>query len=173
MLKPLGHISATILFVLSSAVDAQSAIQLEPFPATSWSPKSEINVTTVQNYYGQCGSAVVQVLGVLQQVDDFFTVDGGSAEGPSVVVIAPGGRRSLVVKDALSDHNGVACVSKGPSKYVLVWSNCGGTACGDDFNFTVVDVKQLRVLAGGKASCNEHCASRLTGSKLPLKINER
>ena len=79
----------------------------------------------------------------------------------------------MVLKEALSDYNGVACVSKGPTKYLLVWSNCGGTACGDRFNFTVVDVKQLRILAGGKALCDEHCASRLTGNKLPLRLNQR
>jgi hypothetical protein len=172
MLKVVGCILAAGLLLLGSAAGAQSAITLEPFPSTAWEPKSGVNVTTVHNYYGQCGPAVVQVLGVREQVDYFFTVDA-AADVARVVVIAPGGQRSLVLKDVLSDHNGVACVTNGATKYLLLWSNCGGTACGDDFSFTVVDVKQLRVLAGGKTACNEQCAARLTGSKLPQRLNRR
>ena len=164
-----------VLFLLAALVhgvaNSQSAIQLEPFPATSYSPKPKVDITTVHNYYGRCGSAVVQVLGVARDDGDFYSVDGGSAEGASVVVIAPGGRNQVTIKDALSDYNGVACVTKHPAHYVLIWSNCGGTACGDDFNFTVVDVKQLRVIAGGRASCDEVCATRITGSALPMKLN--
>lgn len=173
MLKAMGCLIVAGAFVLNSAADAQPAIKLEPFPPTSWMPKSEASVTTVHNHYGRCGSAVVQVLGVLKQVDGFFTVDSGSAEGPSVVVIAAGGADSLTLKEVLSDYNGVACVSKGPAKYLLVWSKCGGSACGDDFDFTVVDIARLRVAAGGKVPCDDRCAASITGSDLPLAINGR
>jgi hypothetical protein len=143
---------------------------LEPFPATPYS-KEESNVVTVQNHYGRCGASVVQVHGVKDDVGDFFSIDSNASA--RIIVIRKSGKRELVLNDVFSDHNGVACVGTGSRKYLLIWSRCGGTACGDDFGFTVVDIKIPQVLAGGGRECDEHCAARITGSRIPLQLNSR
>lgn len=115
----------------------------------------------------------MQVLGVEREVGSFFTVDSASEIGTAVVVIGKGRNSVLVLKDTLSDHNGVACLTSGQRKFLLIWSNCAGSACGDNFTFTVVDALAVRVVAGKSGDCDEQCASRLTGSRLPLKLNSR
>lgn len=169
------RLAATLLLFLAPTAQAQrdgTAVRLQPFPSESWSQGQEVHVTTVQNYYGRCGSSVVQVLGVEQQVGDFFTIDP-SAGNARVVIIAEGGQRSLVVEDALSDHNGVACLTTKRSPSLLIWSKCSGTACRDDFGFTVIDVERLRLVSGAAGECDEKCAQRLTGSRLPVELNSR
>lgn len=166
---------ATLLLFLTAGANAQddgTAVRLQPFPADSGILSSKVDVTTVQNHYGRCGSAVVQVLGVERQVGNFFTVDA-PAGNARVAVIAEGGQRLLTVEDALSDYNGVACLTTKPSPHLLVWSKCGGTACGDDFDFTVIDVERLRLVSGAAGECDAKCAQRLTGSRLPLELNSR
>ena len=168
------RLAATLLLFLAATAQAQgdgTAVRLQPFPPESGSPGQEVHVTTVQNYYGRCGSSVVQVLGVEQQVGDFFTID--SAAGNARVVVIADGQRSLVVNDALSDHNGVACLTTKPWPSLLIWSKCSGTACGDDFGFTVIDVERLRLVSGAAGECDAKCAQRLTGSRLPLELNSR
>jgi hypothetical protein len=166
---------ATLLLFLTAATNAQDdgrAVRLQPFPANAGILASKVDVTTVKNHYGRCGSAVVQVLGVKQQVGNFFTIDA-PAGNARVVVIAEGGQRLLTVEDVLSDHNGVACLTTKPSPNLLIWSKCGGTACGDDFAFTVVDVERLRIVSGAAGDCDARCAQRLTGSRFPLELNSR
>lgn len=155
---------------LAQAQVLQSPIQLEPFPATSYS-NGGTNVVTVQNHYGRCGPSVVQVHGVARDNGDFFGIDPNA--GARVVVIREAGRRELVLSDVFSDHNGVACVNNRGKRYLLIWSNCGGTACGDDFSFTVVDVDVPRVVAGGNTECDARCAARITGSRIPTDLNNR
>lgn len=134
------------------------------------SPSTRVDRTTVTNIYGSCGSAVVQVLGVKDSNDQFFTVDA-AAGNSDVVVIAEGGQRQISLKRYLSDYNGVACVGKSAKK-VLVWSDCGGSACGHGYQFTVVDVRSLRIVAGGPNECGEMCATRATGSDLPRRLSQ-
>lgn len=159
--------AVALTVVLGSAAEAQSAIQIEPFPTTSYSPKSEVMVTTVRNYYGRCGPATIQVLGVERQEKTYFTSDGVA----TVVVIGSGGKPTLDLKDAVSDYTGVACIKNGQKKYVLIWSNCSGSACGDDFNFTVVDTQPVFEVAGGRDACNAQCAFGITKSRLPFVLN--
>jgi hypothetical protein len=154
--------------VLASAAEAQSAIQLDPLHG-----QSKPSMETVHDYCGACGPAVVQVLGVLyeEETDHFYVTDLPAA---NVIVNARGiPPRSLELKNALSDHNGVACLPKDGTHYSLVWSRCGGTACGDDFDFTVVDVEKLKIVAGGggENSCDERYAATITGSSLPRRLN--
>jgi hypothetical protein len=174
MRKPTLGIALGLAAVSQNQATAQvlsSAIRLEPLPAIAASP-AEVDVTTVTNHYGRCGSAVVQVIGVEQDNGDFFSVDAAS-ESANVVVIAPGGRSRLSLRSALSDYNGVACVGIGANKHLLVWSTCSGTVCGGmGYSFTVVDVRALRILAGGRSPCNASCAQWLTGSRLPLQLDQ-
>lgn len=171
MLRPFLRVFMASSLVTGSAATAQSAIQLEPLSDPFNPSKRTVDVTTVHNYYGQCGRSIVQVLGVVDQSETSFTTDVSATDQASIVVIAPGGRRHLILRNMLSDYNGVACVTKSGAKLLLIWSNCGGTACPDAFNFTVVDVRGLRVIAGGLASCDAQCATRLTGSRLPFVLN--
>jgi hypothetical protein len=167
MFQTITVAALSLAVLLAGSAQAQSAIQIEPFPATSYSPKSQIMVTTVRNYYGRCGAATVQVLGVERQEKTYFTSDGVA----TIVVIGAGGRPSLDLKDAVSDYTGVACVRNGIKKYLLIWSNCSGSACGDDFNFTVVDTQPVVEVAGGRDACNAQCAFGITKSRLPFLLN--
>jgi hypothetical protein len=157
----LGLIAQSSVF---SAQAAPPSITLEPL-----SGEREIDSTSVRNIYGRCGSAVVQILGVERDVGYFFTVDS-AAGNADVVLIGGGGRKQLSLKPFLSDHNGVACVGRS-AKRLLFWSNCSGTACGDEFGFTVVDVMALKIVAGGPNSCSARCASIASGSDLPSRLN--
>jgi hypothetical protein len=143
-----------------------SAIRLEPLEAGA----SGARMTTVHNYYGRCGPAVIQVLGVANDNGDFYSVDAAGRHA-TVVAIGPGGGPTLDLGGALSDYNGVACVGDGANRHLLLWSACGGSACDDGYNFTVVDVRALRILAGGDAPCDAACARRLTGSPLPEQLD--
>ncbi|HMO74200.1 MAG TPA: hypothetical protein PKD48_02570 [Sphingopyxis sp.] len=136
-------------------------VTLEPFP------DSGVDVETVRNYYGRCGPATVQVLGVAQEEDGFFkgSIGGGSA----VVVIGDGGAPVLEIREQLSDHNGVACVTGTAGPRLLIWSNCGGSACGDDFAFTVVDPAVAAIVSD--EDCDAACAASLSGSSLPFEVN--
>lgn len=155
-------LAATIAVSPVTAQSTSRAIILEPLSSDG------IDRVTVRNVYGKCGSSVVQVLGVRDENDDFFSVDGNS----DIVVIRDGGRQQVSLKRHMSDYNGVACVGAGSQKKVLVWSDCGGSACGHGYSFTVVDPASLRILAGGTTPCNAVCATRVTGSRLPNLLNK-
>lgn len=55
--------------------------------------------------------------------------------------------------------------------HLLIWSMCGGSACGETYGFTVVDVDQPKVIS--PTDCDEVCAARLTASKLPFILNHK
>jgi hypothetical protein len=156
-------IALLITSSMSGASNAQTgskAILLEPLSDDG------IDRIIVRNVYGKCGSLVVQVLGVRDEDNDFFSVDGNA----DIVVIREGGRQQVSLKRYMSDYNGVACVGSNLQKRVLVWSDCAGTACGNGYSFTVVDPSNLRILAGGAAPCDAACAAKITGSRIPSSL---
>lgn len=155
-----------IVLAISSPANAQTAIKLQSLDGGS----GQVEIVSVKNYYGRCGASVVQILGVAEDHGDFFTVDSAGSNS-AIVVLGDDG--SAEIRRELSDHNGVACVGPASSPKVLIWSNCGGTACGDDFDFTVVTTGTPRIISDPDSGCDAACAARLTRSDLPHKINSR
>lgn len=162
-----ASISLLGLSVMTNAQALSSPVVLEPM-----SPEEVgTDAVTVRNVYGKCGPAVVHVLGIRDEIGDFYAVDS-AAENADIVVIGKGGNQKISLKRALSDYNGVACIGSGLNKLLLVWSDCGGSACGRGYNFTVVDVQTLRMLAGGASACDAPCAAKITGNQLPLELDK-
>ncbi|MDO8812388.1 MAG: TM2 domain-containing protein [Gallionella sp.] len=128
---------------------------------------------TAPNVTGYCGTSVVRVLGIEQVTDNFFSTDLDAGK----IIIRAGALKEMTIdRNVLSDHNGVACVTTKSGNRLLIWSNCGGNACGENFSFFVIDPERLVFLAPKdpfKEQCDEECASQLLGNQLPQKINGR
>ena len=164
----------TALAIGGRAVAEPSAISLDPFPQSNG-----VEVTQTQNITGTCGGSIVRVVGVKDITGDFFDTDLDTAQ----IIIRPGSagygqpyRERVIDRNGgvLSDYNGIACVWGLRGYVLLIWSVCGGTICGDDFSFTVIDPKTLRTLAPLKKSevCDAKCAARFTGNNLPYELNK-
>jgi len=165
------------MVVMSPGPSAQmpGSIHIEPFPPDGegeYKSKPEVHIVNVKNYYGKCGDAVVQVLGVQENPgDDFFTVDAAS---DTVRIVILGERSDIIIKqEDLSDANGVSCININKVPKLLIWKNCLGSACPPDFHFIVVDIRSMRIIRGGKTECDAICAYRATGSRLPFRLNRR
>lgn len=162
-------IATTLLAILiNTSAQAQSAaVSLLPMQGDK-----KVDVVNTQNFTGSCGSAVVRVMGVERIVGNFYTVDLDSAK-----IIIRSNAKDLILDEhsgALSDHNGIACLNTKSGQRLLVWSNCNGSACGN-FSFTVIDPEKAIILAPknpAKESCDEKCATKLTGSRLPQQVNK-
>lgn len=81
---------------------------------------------------------------------------------------------TLSVKNgALSDYLGVNCmVNPKGRKFLLLRTNCSGSACGEQFHHVIFDTKNLKIINPlDSARCDEKCfkknASRL--SIIPIK----
>jgi hypothetical protein len=161
--------TTVLLFCSGAALATPPAISLFPMQGDK-----ALNVVQAKNVTGSCGSAVVRVLGVTNASDGFYENDSDSG-----IIIRSGGKELNISEgggDILSDHNGVACVPTKSGKRLLVWSNCAGSACGDNFSFFVFDPERLALIAPKdprKEQCDENCASRILGSSLPQQINGR
>lgn len=164
-----------LLFLLSQVALAQSAISLSPAKGAS-----AVHIEQAENYFGSCGSAAVLVFGVTGTTQSSFTIQ---PEAAKVIVRRPpvklGGSSSDIVlstkNSALSDHNGIACVSYKSTYRLLVWSDCGGSACGQGYSYVVVDPEIPEILAprGVNSECRDKCAAELLGGALPLQAISR
>lgn len=161
----IGVTVAVALITVSSTAHAQ-AVAIAPLTG-----QRAINSDFVQNMTGSCGSAVVRVLGVSSVNSDMFGIDLDS--GQVIVRNRAASPDEIIVKDFLSDHNGVACVGPTGFESLLLWSVCGGTACGDDFSFMVINPRRMVVVAGGDRDepCDARCAASVTSSVVPLRLN--
>jgi hypothetical protein len=74
----------------------------------------------------------------------------------------------------LSDYNGVQCVQTKSGYRLLIWSDCGGSACGHGFSFFIIDPHKLSFIAPRKSGqiCNAKCASTILGSDLPHALDK-
>ncbi len=150
---------ACMYMLTGGFVYAQSAIDLSSLK------KETINGQT--NYSGVCGTSEVKIMDVEELNSDIFKVNNGKLTVKSE-------KKVLILNDLLSDYNGIACVKTKVGERLLVWSNCSGSVCGEDFNFFVIDPKKLTIIAPKKGKiCDDKCASKILGSKLPQKINRR
>jgi hypothetical protein len=158
----------TLLF--SSIAMAEPAISLPPMKG-----ETALDVVDTKNVTGSCGTSIVRVLGVKNVAGNFYGIDLDAGK----IIIRSGPTKELVLSSSsgvLSDHNGVACVSTKSGNRLLVWSNCSGSTCGDNFSFFVIDPERLTFLAPKdprKGQCDAKCASQLLGNQLPQKINSQ
>jgi hypothetical protein len=146
------------------------------FPCKFAHPQTAIGLTSLKvdkindqktNYTGLCGNATVIIMGVTEINNDIFEVNNGS-------LIVKTAAKELILTEMLSDYNGVACVKTRSADRLLIWSNCNGSACGEDFHFNIIDPQKLTVLAPKKGKlCDDKCASKILGNRLPQKINSR
>ncbi len=120
-------------------------------------------------YTGGCGGALVRVLGISNFGPETFTVD--LDVGDVIVRRATSGAPiNISLKQSLNDHNGMACVGLGRDTRLVLWTACGGSACGGDyFNFTVVDPSVPRVVSP-ESGCDFACASDLTKNQIPPRL---
>lgn len=124
-------------------------------------PKKKYSYATqeqveIENFMGTCGHSSVQIQGIDNIFDNVFSLDNGE------IVVSSGSAKQLNLRDALSDHNGIACVATKAGNRLLVWSSCSGSSCGGA-NFSIIDPDQLVNLAPN--SCDAQCASQVLGSQ--------
>lgn len=161
-------IATAILILLMSNTSFASSIQLNPL-----GDDNELMISQAINITGSCGGAVVRILGVEDYSENlnFYKVDIDSGN-----IIVRGNNFEVDAKDLLSDHNGVSCMdsSKSNAKYVMIWSNCSGSACGDDFSFYFIDPKNGKNVTPKSKSniCDANCASQFLGNNSPKSINQ-
>jgi hypothetical protein len=135
-----------------------------------------VETYTTNNYTGSCGRAAVLIYGVKDPEGgggSFFTVDYDSAK---IIVRTPpptmkdsAKQIELTPYDALSDYNGIACVKRGTSSRLVVWSLCAGSGCPQELSFYVIDPDVPALVAPAKLSqkCDKNCAAKVLGGKLP------
>ena len=158
---------ACFLFISTALADQPTAIMLPPIEG-----QKALWLETTNNITGSCGTSIVRVLGVKKVISNFYTID---LDAGRIIIRSAGEELVLDANDGtLSDHNGIACVPTESGSRLLVWSNCSGSVCGDDFSFVIVDPERLVILAPKdpyKETCHAKCASKLLGNELPQKIN--
>jgi len=146
---------------------SQRAISLEPITGND-----KVLIDDVRNYTGACGGAVVRILGVTSVSDEAFYLDPDA----SIIVRRPP-EPDLRIDDEgiISDRNGVACLSYEGQARLLIWAACGGSACSDEYSFTVIDPDKLKIISpkNSEGGCDEMCAYSLTGSRLPWELNHK
>lgn len=166
------NLFAALCLAASSAM-AQTPSKIPPISIQPFAGDAHPMVQETTNVSGKCGSAVVLVLGVKEGTENFFD---GDADSTQIIVRQSSPREVHITEEnGLSDYNGVMCISNKRGTHLLIWSNCGGSACSRGYSFTVVDVEQPKIIAplekGGL--CDEACAAKLTGSMIPYILNDK
>lgn len=149
-------------FLPTAAELAQTSIRIHPMKG-----EKSLDVE-VGNVTGSCGNSVIRIVGITKAFDNVYTLDGDGR----IIIRASSTKEISIFSD---DYNGMACVSTQSGDNLLVWHNCGGSACGD-FNFYVIDPNSLTYLAPKnpqKELCDAKCASQMLGNYLPQEINNR
>lgn len=159
--------------ILASLLACSPALAATPIGLAPLQGSKNLDVVATKSITGTCGKTIVEVMGVTDLNPGFYDVDPDA--GRVLVRTAAGKELSLGADSGvLSDHNGVACVATSAGNRLLFWSNCSGSACGDNFSFFVLDPERLLFVAPKdprKGPCDAKCAAQVLGNKLPLKIN--
>lgn len=154
---------------LSSFAQVSTAIGLSPL-----SGDKKLSITNVKNIYGTCGGSVVAILEVSGDRFDnkeHFQLDFSGNPG----LVLRTGKSEFFYRDPLSDFNVVQCVTGKDGPRLLIASQCGGSACGESYSFSIIDPKTGAIFPakGSKQECDAQCASKMLGSKIPLQIEAR
>ena len=143
-----------VMFMVFSNHTFAEPVRLHPFKGSK-----KLAITKTKAITGVCGKAVVRVLGVKNEQDNVYSSD---VDGAKIVIRNPP-KKELVFDSnsgVISDYTGMACIG---GNRLLIWSDCGGSACGRGYNFTVIDTENLIILAPKdprEQSCDDKCASQ-------------
>lgn len=99
----------------------------------------EANSDDTVNVHGKCGNAFVAITGV--DVRDEFVV---GQYGSEFVMVNPNTGKEFKTK--LNDYNKLACFVTAKGYRVVYGTACGGSKCGDVYDYHVVDTNTMRVL---------------------------
>lgn len=128
-------------------------------------------MVVTKNIQGACGNSKIRVMGITEVLDDFFTTDVDAG----VIIVRVEGKKDLQINyPIVDDATGIACISTKQGGRLLIWSNCSGNGyrCGNGFSFFIVDPeRQLFIVPKDPINdrCDDECATRSLGSKLPLE----
>ena len=156
--------------ILGLGLGAAGAARAQDYGLKVFDQTRSVNVS------GYCGSAVVRLIGV--DPDGYGTKF--DTDGRIIVRTHAGGKlKELDLNTTnwiLSDHNRVRCVPTRNGNRLVVWSNCAGSACGDDGSYAIIDVDRGTILKPNldtkpgqafvpapKEMCDAACAERLLG----------
>lgn len=147
-----------LIFSLSAFAGNDAPLMLNPMDGEK-SP----SVTMTMNVYGKCGSSVIAVIGV-----DVESYKAGSLKfddaGKSEVLVRTG-KKEISLGKLISDSNLLHCVPTKSGARLLFGSVCGGSACGDAMDYSVIDPSTGTGLSDKKKACDEDCANKLLGFK--------
>lgn len=163
-------ISSAMAFLMFSGLSfAGPAVQLSPMEG-----ENSIDDHVTKNFTGSCGDAIVRVLGVTYIGDDQFRIDLDA--GMVVVRNTRGNELFLNINNVLQDYNGVSCINtKNKGGQLLVWTNCGGSACSEGYNYYVIDPATATIVAPKdptKETCDAQCASEILEDYFPIKLDK-
>lgn len=130
------------LFLWIPSIALAGSINLNPLAGGD-----EVYVEQAENVSGTCGGAVVRVIGVMDANPETFSRD----QDGTFVIIRRSKGPELVLKKELSDHNKLDCVVGAAGPNIVLATLCSGSQCGDNFSFTVINPRTLRITtpAGG------------------------
>ena len=119
------------------------------------------SVTVALNVYGTCAGSVVGVIGVDHESYKAGSLKFDISGKPDVVIRT--GKKDISFEEKISDFNILHCVPTPKGERLLFGSVCGGSTCGDAFDYAVIDPKTGIDLAAKLKSCDQDCANRLLG----------
>ena len=132
------YLISTTIMAISFIAQAEDPIVLHPFDGDK-----ELSIDKVMNIYGKCGENVIAILGVKTIIDEgsahFFSA------GPDANLLIRNGQIDKNFTDLLSDYNTVRCISTPQGEQLIVGSTCSGVICGDEFDYSAIDMKTLKV----------------------------
>ncbi len=141
--------------------------ELKEINAQKWGMRLEFEERTV-NLSGTCGDARVNMNGITE-ISEPGDIGGNNVHfsqpmGHIEVINTVNGKYKTITHQA-SDHNMFACLKAKPGLVLVINSNCGGSACGDEGVYTIIDVTRMTQLTGDprKNLCGDECANRMLG----------
>lgn len=156
-----------VLLIVAVLLPVGARAELKEINTQKWGMRLEYEERTV-NYSGTCGTAKVNI----NAITDFSEV--GDIGGPNVHFSLSGGNIEITntvngkyktITHQPSDHNMFACLKAKPGQVLVINSNCGGSACGDEGTYTIIDVtKMVRLTDEPKKNlCGDECANKILG----------
>jgi hypothetical protein len=141
----------------------------------------EFTTTDKINYYGQCGSARIEVKGVFKVANQnppnagYFNAYANTNEksddgGSNTFEIQNPAKPDQALEVNSSDRNGIACVPTAQGKRILIWQSCIASACdGQVDTFYAIDPEALTFVAPREPLnevCDATCAKHIFGDAL-------
>lgn len=130
------YLTALVLALSTPAIGAP--VTLDPMNG-----EQAVEVEPSTHVTGSCGGAIVRVIGAVGANDETF---GKDPDGTAIIV-RKDAQHELRLVSQLGDHNKLDCVigKAGKQRYLVLATTCGGSLCSDDYSYTVIDPRTLRL----------------------------